>query len=580
MADVADVDGLSELVLLPAGSTFGNYIIHECIGQGAMGNVYRAEHALLEKLVALKVLDSSLLTSVDARQRFLREGQAAAAIKHPNVVDITDVGVFEGTPYLVMELLEGEDLQINMQRGQQLSEREIASLLIPICAALGAAHDRGVIHRDLKPSNIFLARGADGEVLPKVLDFGISKFAKALATTDFESTPFDQLMGSPLYLPPEAVHGSRDLCAKSDQYSLGVVLYECVTGRPPFSGESLLSILNQISAGDFVRPSRLRSDVSADMERAIVRALNPDPALRFNHVRDLGRALLEVAGMRTQMLWGPTFGRIDLSDPPFDPTSTSPMALLRLASTSAAAAAPKPHHLRNILLGVVTLAAILIPNFWYMSAFRAASSAGISPFAGLPETGQAPLTPARIATDLLPSALPVETAARDISRGDGQPGATLPGATLPGATLPGATLPGATPLGATPLGATPPGATPPGATPPGATRSNAARASTKPADGQLNESGSSPSGTMGPPPRPSGERGAERSRRRARAAVNSDPDPHRLLLGPERLRARSELVGDAYPDDVRDLFPARDAVGREGGPASALSGANESPILD
>ena len=112
MADAADVEELSELALLAPGSRFGNYVVHERIGQGAMGNVYRAEHALLGKPVALKVLDASLLMNADARSRFVREGQAAAAIKHPNVVDITDVGVFEGTPYLVMELLVGEDLQV------------------------------------------------------------------------------------------------------------------------------------------------------------------------------------------------------------------------------------------------------------------------------------------------------------------------------------------------------------------------------------------------------------------------------------------------------------------------------------
>jgi serine/threonine protein kinase len=363
MPDVADVGGSSELAFMSAGSTFGNYIIHECIGHGAMGNVYHAEHALLEKPVALKVLNASLLESADARQRFLREGQAAVAIKHRNVVDITDVGVVDGTPYLVMELLEGEDLQVRLDRGEQLSERDISSLLIPVAAALGAAHDRGVLHRDLKPSNIFLSRAPDGEVIPKILDFGISKFGSALAATDFEATPGDQLMGSPLYLPPEAVRGSREQTAKSDQYSLGVVLYECVTGRPPFSGDSLLAILNQIAAGEYDKPSRLRSDVSVAMERIIVRALHLDPAQRFEHMRDLGRALLDVASLRTQMLWGPAFGRTDLSEPPFDPVSTSPLALSRRSSMAPAPGA-KSRTGRHVWLGVATLAAILIPNVW------------------------------------------------------------------------------------------------------------------------------------------------------------------------------------------------------------------------
>jgi eukaryotic-like serine/threonine-protein kinase len=362
MADAAEVEGLAELVLLPSGSRFGNYVVHECIGQGAMGNIYRAEHALLEKPVALKVMDASLLANPEARARFLREGQAAASIKHPNVVDITDVGVFEGTPYLVMELLAGEDLQVYLERRKVLSEREIASILIPITAALGLAHDRGVVHRDLKPSNIFLSRGPDGEVVPKVLDFGISKLAEAVAGQDFEATPFDQLLGSPLYLPPEAVRGSRDLNAKSDQYSLGVVLYECVTGRPPFAGDSLMSLLNAISAGDYVRPNRLRPDISVAMEHAILRSMNPDPGLRFEHIRELGSELLEVAGMRTQMLWGRTFGRIDLSEPPFSPRSTSPMALMHVPT--APPARGRPGALQKAWLGLAALTALAIPTYW------------------------------------------------------------------------------------------------------------------------------------------------------------------------------------------------------------------------
>jgi serine/threonine-protein kinase len=273
-----------------------------------MGSVYRAEHTLLKKQVALKIMDPMLLASTEARQRFLREAQAAAAIKHPNVVAITDTGVIEGIPYLVMELLDGIDLEQHLERHGPLSDQQLAALALPVVAALGVAHDTGVVHRDLKPGNIFLARGLDGEIVPKVLDFGVSKFSAFLAKGDLAMTPFDQLMGSPLYLPPEAVHGARELTARSDQYSLGVVLYECVTGKTPFVRESLLHLLNAISLGRFDAPRELRPETSVAVERAILRAMSADPGARYDHVRDLGRALLEVADLRTQTLWGPSFG--------------------------------------------------------------------------------------------------------------------------------------------------------------------------------------------------------------------------------------------------------------------------------
>ncbi|MET0411079.1 MAG: serine/threonine-protein kinase, partial [Polyangiaceae bacterium] len=298
----------SEPEVLPAGFGLGSYVIHSCIGRGAMGSVYRAEHSLLKKHVALKIMDPMLLSSTEARQRFLREAQAAAAIKHPNVVAITDTGVIDGMPYLVMELLDGIDLDKHLENRGPLSEQEVAALALPIVAALGVAHDTGVVHRDLKPGNIFLSRGLDDELVPKVLDFGVSKFAAFIDKGDLAMTPFDSLMGSPLYLPPEAVHGARDLTAQSDQYSLAVVLYECITGTTPFERDNLLNVLNAIAKGEFEPPSKLRPGLSVTLERAILRAMSADPRGRFEHIRDLGRALLEVADVRTQTLWGPSFG--------------------------------------------------------------------------------------------------------------------------------------------------------------------------------------------------------------------------------------------------------------------------------
>lgn len=299
------MDAGLETADLPSGYRFGNYVILERIGRGGMARVYRAEHSALQKRVALKVMDA-LHDQTAAHRQFLREGRAAAAVKHPNIVDITDVGVWQGIPYLVMELLEGCDLETQLLERGPMSDGEIARLALPIISGLALAHDAGVVHRDLKPSNIFLAKGADGEQVPKVLDFGISKLARDAA--DLTATPYGTLLGTPMYLPPEALRGSQALTPASDQYSLGVVLYECAVGAPPFQYDSLMNLLQRIGAGSFDPPSRSRPDISAVIERAIVRAMHPDPRQRFPHVRDLGRALWEVASPRTQVLWGRTFG--------------------------------------------------------------------------------------------------------------------------------------------------------------------------------------------------------------------------------------------------------------------------------
>lgn len=291
---------------LPGGYRFGNYVILERIGRGGMAGVYRAEHSALSKQVAIKIMDHALHDKGAAHRQFLREGRAAAAVKHPNVVDITDVGVWQGVPFLVMEFLDGWDLETHLRERGPLSDGELVRLALPIIAGLATAHDAGVIHRDLKPSNIFLARGADGDQVPKVLDFGISKVLND--AQDLSATPYGTVMGTPLYLPPEALTGAHNFSPASDQYSLGVVLYECAVGRPPHRQDTLVALLQSIGSGKFEAPSRLRPDISALVERAILRAMHADPRQRFPHVRDLGRALWEVASPRTQVLWGRTFG--------------------------------------------------------------------------------------------------------------------------------------------------------------------------------------------------------------------------------------------------------------------------------
>lgn len=289
------------------GVTFGSYVVGELIGRGAMASVYRAEHVMLNKAVALKLMDRSLLDSPGARERFLREGRVVASITHPNVVNITDVGVHEGTPYLVMELLLGEDLHRHLTRLAPLDERGATRLALPLIAALSAAHDAGVVHRDVKPSNIFLEQSSNGELIPKVLDFGISKLSLERTGMDLIATSPNQLIGSPLYLAPEALRGPGQLGPASDQYSLGVVLYECVTGRTPFQGDTLMALLGALARGTHVPPSAIRPGISAALERVIERAMALDPRDRFPSMRDMGSALLGLAAERTQVVWANSF---------------------------------------------------------------------------------------------------------------------------------------------------------------------------------------------------------------------------------------------------------------------------------
>jgi len=293
---------------LPPNFEFGGYLIRACIGRGGMARVYKAEQAALNRPVALKVLDRWVLEKPQGSQRFLREARAAAAIKHPNVVDIVDVGVWQERPYIVMELLSGSDLETHLAERGRLSEGEVAALALPIIAGMMAVHEAGVIHRDLKPSNIFLASGPDGEIIPKVLDFGVSKFNDNLEEPAHGRTKTREIIGTPTYMAPEALNGAREVGPRADQYALGAVLYECAVGRPPFEGETLLELLKAIAVGDVPAPRAIRPQLSVDLDDAILRAMNGSPNARFDTLRDFGRAIWPLADERTKTIWARSFG--------------------------------------------------------------------------------------------------------------------------------------------------------------------------------------------------------------------------------------------------------------------------------
>jgi eukaryotic-like serine/threonine-protein kinase len=413
---------------LPAGFQFGAYVIGSCIGQGGMARIYRAEHRVLRKPVALKVMESVLLERPDGRPRFLREGQAAAAVKHPNVVDITDVGVWHGRPYLVMELLEGEDLEQHLHRHRPLSEQDVARIMIPVVAGLVTAHAAGVVHRDLKPSNIFLSIGPDGETVPKLLDFGISKLSNGLRTLDPASTPIGELMGSPMYMSPEAVRGARDLTPQSDQYSLGVILYECVTGRPPFYGDSLLSVLEAVAHGKYESPRRFRPDLSTVLEVAISRAMSTDPNDRFPSMRELGRALCEAGDQRTRLLWTPSFG---VRDAPFHRNTANLGSPMRTGSPLSASVSGQARRgtlwplavaaLSLMLLAIVVVAYWRMPTSPFATALRPDETVPL-PAPSAPVTGAVSTAPRTVAPAPEAARVSVETSSlREASNAAARP---------------------------------------------------------------------------------------------------------------------------------------------------------------
>jgi serine/threonine-protein kinase len=291
--------------LHPPGTIVGRYRLLHPLGEGGMGAVYEAVHMELGKRVAIKILRPEVARQAESRARFLREGQAAASIHHPHVAEVFDVGQEHGTLYLVMELLEGENLYEHLYRVGPLPVARCVDLLLPVCAALAVAHEQGIVHRDVKPENVFLARSRHGVLQPKLLDFGISKVPLAGGG---RLTATSTLLGTPHYMSPEQAQEGGCVDARSDQYAFGVMLYECSTGRRPFEGDDLYPLLHAIVKGDSLPPRAVRPDLPVAFEVVVMRAMALDPGARFADMHHLGGALLSFAGPAAQAAWAPVFG--------------------------------------------------------------------------------------------------------------------------------------------------------------------------------------------------------------------------------------------------------------------------------
>ncbi|HEX8791944.1 MAG TPA: serine/threonine-protein kinase [Polyangiaceae bacterium] len=276
----------------PGAPMGGKYRLLRQLGEGGMGVVFEAEHVRLGQRVAIKFLRDDVLAMPDAVERFEREARATCRIHGPHVAQVLDVDADErGRPYIVMELLKGRDLEAELQERGALRVEEAVDWVLQACAAVADAHAAGIVHRDLKPSNLFLADHQGTRVL-KVLDFGISKIAcedRSDALTSVGLT-----VGTPLYMSPEQVRCSRDVDARTDVWSLGVILYELVAGVPPFMGTTTAAIA-AIVADATPSLREARPGVPAGLERAVATALAKCPAHRFPSVEAFGAALMPFA---------------------------------------------------------------------------------------------------------------------------------------------------------------------------------------------------------------------------------------------------------------------------------------------
>jgi serine/threonine protein kinase len=268
------------------------YRLLKQLGEGGMGVVFEAEHVRLCQRVAIKFLREEVLAMPDAVERFEREARATCRIQGAHVAQVLDVDSDErGRPYIVMELLRGRDLEAELQERGALPVQQAVDWVLQACAAVAEAHAAGIVHRDLKPSNLFLAEERGTRVL-KVLDFGISKIAcedRGDALTSVGLT-----VGTPLYMSPEQVRCSRDVDARTDVWSLGVILYELIAGVPPFMGTTTAAIA-AIVADATPNLREARPGVPAGLERAVATALAKSPAHRFPSVEAFGAALMPFA---------------------------------------------------------------------------------------------------------------------------------------------------------------------------------------------------------------------------------------------------------------------------------------------
>jgi eukaryotic-like serine/threonine-protein kinase len=295
------------------------YRLEGLLGSGGMGQVYRAVNEDVGRRVAIKILRTEHATNAPIVERFLREARAANLVRHPNVVDVLDVGRSEdGSPFIVQELLEGEDLlKYAQDRGGKLTVAQFEAYVVPVIEAVAEAHAHGVVHRDLKPENVFLASKGK-ERVPKLLDFGISK----IRHPSIRATEVAVTIGTPAYMAPEQVQGTIDADVRTDVWSLGIMMFELLSGTYPFESADSPALFVNIATKDAPALASVTTKLSADLCSVVDRCLKRDPDQRYANAGDLAVDLRRVLGLRApapQMLSLPPLAIPDLALPSLAP---------------------------------------------------------------------------------------------------------------------------------------------------------------------------------------------------------------------------------------------------------------------
>jgi serine/threonine-protein kinase len=281
----------------------GKYRLERLLKTGGMGAVWVAQHLTLETAVAIKFMsmppeDEAVSSQGGAssdpgaisRARFEREAKAAAQIRSANVVQILDYGVDRATAYIVMELLEGHDLEQRLRRGQRITLEEAAKIMVPVLQLLQRAHDGGMVHRDLKPANIFLAKDGDATV-PKVLDFGVAKSRERAVTTEGDLTADRTLIGTPHYASPEQLKNSAKIDHRADLWSMSVVFFRMLTGKKPFRAAEMIEAIVEVCSAPLPKATSIAPDLPPEVDAFFERGMERDVDKRFQSARQMAQAI-------------------------------------------------------------------------------------------------------------------------------------------------------------------------------------------------------------------------------------------------------------------------------------------------